>query len=498
MNLSEPCPEFINITEYCLRAPTQNYGSKPALIFINGENPPKTWTYQDVWNEVTAIAHGIEQQNIAPSSRVFLQLPDSPDYIFAFFGAMLAGLVPIPSYEHLPQEEVAFLLQDSQSSLLITPDNIQNLKIPTKKSPSIKTKASDPAFLVYTSGTTDRPKGVLHGHRMIWGRRPIRQCLLDISAKDRLLHTDALNFTYTFGVQFMDVWASGATAILYVGEKKTPLWPKLIREFQVTIFASTPSTYNYMLKGCPEQLNFPSLRHCVSAGDALHSETIEKWEKLTSRPIYEALGMTEINLFISTDHLTPRKKGSFGKAQSCRKIAIFPLENGTTSIPTGQTGLLAIHNSDPGLMLGYWHRPKEEKESFREDWFLTGDLVHQDDEGYFFYHGRRGTILNIDADVVSPQEVETILLRCPGVQEVGCWAIEGTDKNLLLAAFVVPQKEHKLSEESVLSYAKKHLADYKCPKRVFILSALPRDPRGKLLRRKLPSLISSEYNRRAS
>jgi acyl-coenzyme A synthetase/AMP-(fatty) acid ligase len=497
MDLSLPCPEFINITEFCLANSVKNSPSKPALVFIQGNNPPMTWTYREVWDIVNRIAFGLQQQKIAPTCRIFIHLPDSPDYIFAFFGAMLAGFVPIPAYEHLPKEDVAFLIADSQSSLSITAENIDTLKSTPFKEVQIKTKANDPAYLVYTSGTTDRPKGVLHAHRVIWGRRPIRDFLLDISANDRLLHTDALNFTYTFGVQFMDTWASGGTVILYCGEKKPTLWPKLINDLQITIFASTPSTYVHILKECPGRLHFPTLRHCISAGDALHSETIELWEKASSRPLYESLGMTEINLFISTDHLTPRKKGSFGKSQSGRKIAVLPIEEGTVPLPHGKIGLLAIHNSDPGLMLGYWRRPKEEKEAFRDAWFLTGDLVHQDEEGYFYYDGRKGTILNIDADVVSPQEVETALQRCPGVQEIGCWAINGPENTPILAVFVVAKKGEELSAEKLLSYAKKHLADYKCPKKVFFLNTLPRDPRGKLLRRNLPSLIS-DYNRRAS
>ncbi len=504
VDLIQPCPDPFNAAEYCFAKAISQHANKPALIFVQETRDPQISSYKEVWNAILSIAHGIQKIGLAPQSRIAIHLPSSPDYAFAFFAAMLAGFIPIPSYENLKEEELLFLIKDSQCTLLITSNrflkvpcktvHIEELKqaLPLPLKPA--TRANDPAFLVYTSGTTERPKGVLHAHRMVWGRRIIQHCLLDISEKDVLLHTDPLNYTYTFGVQLMDTWSSAATALLYAGERTSSIWPSLIQQFKVTLFASTPSIYEQMSSSDLKNIRLSSLRHAICAGDVLKQITIENWEKETSIPLYEALGMTEINLFISTDHTTPRKKGSIGKPQPGRKVAVLPLEGGIIPIALYEIGCLAVHRSDPGLMLGYWNRPEEEKEAFREDWFLTGDLVHQDEEGYIFFHGRMGTLLKIESDMISPAEIEATLAYCPGIQEVGCWAVEGPNRSPILALFVVPQKGQHPTELEILAFAKERFSDYKCPKKVFFLKNLPRDSRGKLQRRQLPGKIPHSIN----
>jgi acyl-coenzyme A synthetase/AMP-(fatty) acid ligase len=413
----------------------------------------------------------------------------------------------------LTEEEALFILADSESALLIASDSLAlSAKLPqgcrridekdlqTLKRSSIEalppTKRDDPALLVYTSGTTSRPKGVLHAHRMIWGRRLIQKYFLGVKHGDVVLHTDTLNFTYTYGLLLMDPWSVGATALLYAGAKNPPPWLRLIRNHQATIFATTPSTYVKILEAYPEtDFRLPTLRHSVSGGDVITDKTIDEWEKRTGVPLYNGLGMSEINLPITNGPLFPRKRGSVGKALDPKRVAVLEREGPPVPVPVGKPGLLAIHRSDPRMMLGYWHRPEEEKACFRGEWFLTGDLVVQDEEGYFFYIGRVGNILNIDADVVSPSEVEAAFDQYPGIQEIGCWAVPGPDQTLILSLFVVPQKGHSLQPEELFEHAKAHLADYKRPKRIYFVEKLPRDTRGKLLRRKLPDLIDRENRR---
>jgi acyl-coenzyme A synthetase/AMP-(fatty) acid ligase len=503
LDLSQKYPDLFNLADYCIGQQVGPFGNKLALISIGKDGKAESWTYQELWDVISRLAAGFSEMGLPPRSRILIHLPSSPDYLFVFFAAILAGHIAIPAYEKLTTEEVSFIIKDSECSLMVTSRELETPKhIPSyckvideeslvklKQSPltplQVQTQAEDPAILVFTSGTTKDPKGVLHAQRMVWGRRPTRKYLLDISEHDIILHTDTLNFTYTIGA-FFDAWASGATALLFTGNKTPHVWLELIKTYGVTIFMSCPSTYVQILETLSTTQSISSLRHCISAGEAIKEQTIDRWQELIQVPLYEALGMTEINLFISNGPAIPRKRGTIGKPQPSRQIAVLPQRGEPIPLPAEEIGLLAVHRSDPGLLQGYWHRPEEEKEHFIGDWFLTGDLVHQDKEGYIHYHGRIGTILNIDSDVVSPQEVEAAFENHPEIQEVGCWSVQENDIPLL-AIFVVLKKDHSVSKEEILEYSKSLLADYKCPKKVYFLEELPRDSRGKLLRRELRS-----------
>lgn len=497
-------PELINITAYCLEESYCKYPDHPAFLHLDGKSS-QIWTYKELWDVVNRLASGFQQMGLPSQSRIMIRLPSSPDYVFAFFAAMLGGFVPIPSYEGLTEEEALFILNDAECALAIVSDNLPithplscqkiNEKALQKLKQSIivtlpKTKAEDPALLVYTSGTTSRPKGVLHAHRMIWGRQLIRQQLLGIEHSDIVLHTDTLNFTYTYGILLMDPWPSGATAVLFTGKKEPATWLKIIRDQCVTIFVSTPSTYAKILGECTESsYNLPSLRHSITCGDVMRGEMMEKWEKQSAAPLYESLGMTEINNPISMGPQIPRKKGSIGKALDPQRLTVLQIEGDPTPIPMGKIGMLAIHRSEPRLMIGYWHRPEEEVVCFRGEWFISGDLVYCDTEGYYYYIGRKKNILKIEDDVVSPSEIEAIFENYPGIQEIGCWIVPSADQASILAIFVVTKKGYAIVSEELFKHAKAHLADYKCPKKVYFVTKLPRDSRGKLVRRKLPDII---------
>src|SRR5690606_31647775 len=186
-------------------------------------------------------------------------------YALLFFGAIAAGYVPLPTSSQLTAGEATFLLEDSGAAALAIADGLPMAGIPAgvrvlestevqamtahpARAAYANTAADDPAYLIYTSGTTSRPKGVLHAHRAAWGRRPMYQGWYGISASDRVLHAGAFNWTYTLGTGLTDPWANGATAIVYTGPKDPAVWPRLIRSAEATIFAAVPTLYRQILR----------------------------------------------------------------------------------------------------------------------------------------------------------------------------------------------------------------------------------------------------------
>lgn len=500
-----PCPARFNIARYCLARAAKETPDKIALIVVADAEAPlqsaERWTYGELDDAVRRVAAGLLAEGFEPGERLMIRMPNTSDYALMFFGALAAGLVPLPSSSQLTPAEADFLLSDSAASAValapgmtmtasgtrvIDEAMLARLKTHAPLDGYADTGANDPAFLVYTSGTSGRPKGVLHAHRSAWGRRPMYEGWYGIEASDVILHAGAFNWTYTLGVGLTDPWANGATTVLYNGEKDVQVWPKLMAKTHATLFAAVPTLYRQILKYCDLGAHdLSALRHGLTAGEALSAALLDHWREATGKELYEALGMSECSTYISTAPGMEIRAGSPGRPQPGRCVAALPVEDGTEPLPAGEIGLLAVHRSDPGLMLGYWRRPDEEAEVYRGEWFIGGDLASFDSDGYMHYHGRADDLMNAMGYRVSPQEVEAALATHPDVQEVAVTELHVRDDVSIVAAFVVPKEASEPDAASILKWAADRLAAYKCPREVIFVDTLPRTANGKVMRRAL-------------
>lgn len=500
-------PERFNLARHCLAPWALETPDKVALTVVgdlaDGAGSTEEWTYGALDHAVRSVAAGLRAGGLSPGDRLLLRLPNNSDYALLFFGAIAAGLVPIPVSSMLTGADVGFLLADSGAAgIAMSAD----LAVPLANTgvhvfdeaaiarlkgfaPSIgyaDTAAEDPAYMIYTSGTSSRPKGVVHAQRVALGRIPMHRDWQAFGTADTMLHAGAFNWSYTLGVGLLDPWSVGAAAVLYNGPKDIAVWPRLIRMTGATLFAAVPLLYRQMIKHAVlDRQDFATIRHCLCAGEAMHPSILEQWRAATGRELYESLGMSECSTFISSGPQVPVRPGSAGKPQQTRRIAVLPVDAGDQPLGAGETGLLAIHRTDPGLMLGYWNRPDETAATTRGDWFVGGDLAAFDDDGYVWYHGRADDIMNAGGFRVSPLEVETALADCPGVAEVAVTEHRIDDTLSVIAAFVVKRPDHALDADAVLAHAGGRLAAYKRPRQVFFVDTLPRNVNGKLQRRAL-------------
>ncbi len=350
-----------------------------------------------------------------------------------------------------------------------------------------ETDAEDPAFLIYTSGTTASPKGVLHAQRSVLGRSLMRDAWEGFRPGDRVMHAGALNWSYTLGVGLMDAWAAGATAHLAERPEDPGDWLERMREFEVTVFVAVPTVYRQALKYGDTSQPLPHIRHVLCAGEPLPPALMDEWKAAYGVPMYESLGMTEISTYISSGPATPVRPGSPGKPQPGRRVAILdPGSEGAAPLPVGQTGLLAVHRSDPGLMLGYWQRPDEEAAVYHGDWFTGGDLASMDDDGYVWFHGRADDIIKSFGFRLSPVEIEAALERHPAVAEAAVVGHEvGPQKTLVSAYLVAASPDAIVDLEALRAYVANELAEYKRPHEYHVVQELPRTSNGKLQRRRL-------------
>ncbi len=497
---------LFNMARYCLSAAANQTPDKPALIVIGDPStaePSETWTYRALEDAILRLAAAFEDRGYQPGARLLIRLGNSSTYPIAYLGAIAAGLIAVPASSQLTATEAEFVTGDSGARVvalagglprgdvppgidILSENDLRTMMHYARRTTYAATRWHDPAYLIYTSGTAAKPKGVLHAHRVAAGRAPMYQGWYGMTRDDRVLHAGAFNWTYTLGTGLIDPWANGATAIIYTGEKSPEVWPALIRATGATMFAAVPSLTRQILKYAPPgPLALGNLRHALIAGEKPPEDLFETWQARTETPLYEALGMSEISTYISTAPGIARKPGTTGKPQNGRRVAILPLDHGTDPLPPGERGLIGVHRSEPGLMLGYWNRPDEDARVRRGDWFVGGDTGSIDADGYVTHLGRADDIMNAFGYRVSPQDVEAALAGYPGVADVACAEVKVRADVSVIAAFVVPAPGVVLDAASIKTFAAEHLAAYKCPREIYFVEALPRTANGKIMRRAL-------------
>lgn len=496
--------QAFNLTAHCLAPNLRNRPHQPAVIFIAADGRQEALTFAAVGERIGRLAAALSSLGLARGDRLLLRLPTGPDAALSFFAAIAAGLVPVTCSTMLTRRELGQLAAETEARLLLQaappggaeegpplpalildPSELRERARKKRPAPIADTVAEDPAFLIFTSGTGGRPKGVLHAQRSVLGRRPMRLGWQGFGPDDRVMHAGQLNWTYTLGVGLMDPWAAGASALLYTGQHDPSRWPELILQHQVTVFAAVPTVFRQILKyGRPELLRRAPLRHCLTAGEALSPELLASWQEATGKALYESLGMSEISTYVSSGPVTPVRPGSPGRPQPGRRVAILPSEGGAAPLPAGETGLLAVHRSDPGLMLGYWRQPEATEAAMRGDWFTGGDLAELDRDGYVWFHGREDDVLNCQGYRVSAIEVERTMAPHPAIAEVAVGESRRADGVALMTAYVVPAVERP-DEQEILAWTAGRLAAYKCPRLIKLVAALPRTPNGKVMRKRL-------------
>lgn len=479
-------------------ARAKHHPEKTALSVI-GSSGARDWSYGEIEAAVRGIATGFLNRGLRSGDIVLLRLGNTPEFPLAYLGAIAAGVLPVPTSAQLTEVETAKIITDLSPALILHEPGIPcpnhpartdvSMLEPMHQLPPAEFDMGDPSrpgYVVYTSGTSGQPRAVLHAHRAIWARQMMIDGWYGLTAEDRLLHAGAFNWTYTLGTGVMDPWTMGATALIPAPGISPSDLPDLLKSHDATIFAAAPGVYRQILKNA-EGLDLPKLRHGLAAGEKLSTVLKEAWERTTGTPVFEAYGMSECSTFISASPQHPATGGALGQPQKGRRLAILgergPVERGTQ-------GVIAVHKSDPGLMLEYVGAPDDTAARFQDDWFLTGDQGIMTEDDQILYLGRADDMMNAGGYRVSPIEVEHALTDHPGITAVGCAEVEVKADARVIAAFYTGPSA--LPEDELAAFAAQRLARYKQPRMYIYLTDLPTGPNGKLLRRSLKSLVPDE------
>ncbi|MCU9837501.1 acyl--CoA ligase [Ruegeria sp. WL0004] len=487
-----PCPTPFNLAAHVLRH-AERLADKTALSVLY-ENRTDDWSYARLRQAILGTATGLLAAGLKPGDLILMRLGNTVEFPVAYLGAIAAGIVPVPTSSQLTEPETArmiaelspvAILRDAGVACAPHPNQIGTEALNAMHGlPPVEFAMGDPdrlAYAVYTSGTSGKPRAVAHAHRAIWARQMMVDGWYGLTEEDRLCHAGAFNWTYTLGTGLMDPWTIGATALIPAPGTDIDRLPDLLARHRATIFAAAPGVFRKLLQG-RDRLDLPALRHGLCAGEKLARALHEQWNRSSGTELYEAFGMSECSTFISSSPAHPARGEALGQPQPGRRIAILGPDG---PVPQGQPGTIAVHRDDPGLMLGYLNAPEEAAARMQGDWFLTGDQGAMAIDGQITYLGRDDDMMNAGGYRVSPVEVEAVLARYPGIEQVGAASVEVKPDTFVIAAFYSGPRE--LDETALRTYVEANLARYKQPRAFVYLPALPTGGNGKLLRRALPA-----------
>ncbi|MEO0752178.1 MAG: class I adenylate-forming enzyme family protein [Pseudomonadota bacterium] len=495
-----PPPARFNMAAHVLHRAGE-LRDKVALAVL-GPHRAERWRFARLKAAVQGTATGFLEAGLSPGDRVLLRLGNTVDYPIAYLGAITAGLVAIPTSPQLTAREVAGIIAVTQPKLILRADGVACPDGPTPTIPLPRLQAMQdlapapfhfgdperPAYIVFTSGTSGAPRAVVHAHRAILARQMMMQDWYDLREDDRLCHAGAFNWTYTMGTGLMDPWTAGATALIPAPEVTPEQLPLLLRRHDATLLAAAPGVYRKLVAG-QTRMDLPKLRHGLSAGEKLSQAIRDHWREATGTELYEAYGMSECSTFVSGAPARPVDPAALGFAQTGRRVAILG-EDGP--VRRGEEGTIAVHRSDPGLMLGYLGADGTVTQPLQGDWFLTGDQATMDATGALTYLGRRDDMMNAGGFRVSPMEVEAVMNSHPGITQSAVTDIEvKVDARVIVAFYTGPQA---IDEAALKSFAATRLAGYKCPRAIYHVEALPTGANGKLLRRALRPIYKAIHD----
>jgi long-chain acyl-CoA synthetase len=441
---------------------------------------------------------------------VGLWLKNRPEFVPAFFGILEAGAVVVPINNFLKPSEVNFILQDASIDVLITDDELAvhlealrparpNLKLfpagklsaqlPSTEHPPANTSIAeaDLAVLIYTSGTTGRPKGAMLSHgNLLHNVESCRIVLRTVSA-DRFAVLLPMFHSYMLTVGMLLPLLVGGSMV--VVKSLHPVKNALTEVFQrqASILPAIPQFYRSLVHSPLPSLM--SIRLCISGAAPLPGQVLKEFEEKFHIPLIEGYGLSEASPVVTKNPLDGnRKAGSIGRPIPNVEVTIQD-ESGH-ELPPGEIGELCVRGGN--VMLGYWKQPDETAKVMRNGWLLTGDIGYRDPENYFYITDRKKDMLLVNGINVYPREIEEVLYRIPGLKEAAVIGKPDVRRGERPVAFVAANEGVTLDAKSIQQFVREHLADYKVPRNVIVLPALPRNATGKILKTILREIAVAE------
>jgi benzoate-CoA ligase len=499
-------------------------GGKVAVVDVGGG---RELTYAQIASAVNRTGRALQRLGVRPEERVMALLPDCPEFVFTFFGAIRIGAVAVPVNTLLTPPEYEYLLNDSRARVLVVHERFLDkvvaardalrhlehivvvgegqhgyprladlLEVEREDLTPVDMSPDDTAFWLYSSGTTGFPKGAVHlQHDMRCCAESFGVGVLGMTAVDRTFSIAKLFFAYGLGNALYFPFFVGASTILLPDKPEPARVFDVVREYRPTIFYAVPTAYAAMLAAMDSgaSFDFSSLRISSSAGEPLAASLYERWRSRTGVELLDGIGSTEVLHTFIANRAGRVRPGSSGELVPGYDARIVDADG--RNLPPGEIGDLLIKGESTCAC--YWNKQDQTRRTMLGEWIRTGDKYSRDEDGFFWYQGRSDDMIKAGGYWVSPAEVESAIQSHPAVLECAVVGYEDDARLTKPLAFVVlksGQAESPALAAELQRHAKSRLAAYKYPRRVQFVGELPKTATGKIQRYKLRASLTTAAN----
>jgi len=496
------------------------YGARIALICGD-----ERVSYLELARRSRQVAGALGALGVAPGDRVLLLMRDTPALAAAWLGCLWHGAVAVALNSQLSEDDLRFVRSDSGARLALVEDVFagafpgfvaalareqrvavlgaapagvpswnEALARTAEERACFAARPDDPAFWLYSSGTTGRPKGIIHTHKDVLPAGQVMRDVVRIAPGDKVLTTSRLFFAYGLEHALVGILAVGATSVLHTDWSDVAHVCELVREHQPAAFFSVPSFYRRLLAMGPKALApFAAVRYCFAAGERLPEAMVRQWRSAVGLEILSIYGMSETFCVVMATAVGTSSGRRTGRLLAGVEGKLVALEGHEAAV--GEPGVLWVRH--PALALGYANRKELTRDQFRDGWFCTKDVFVRDAEGFYAHQGRADELVKVAGQWVKPSELEEAVLGEGSIAEAVCVLVpdaEGFDR---LALFVTPNGDPEAAVAAARELCEAKLPRHKRPKWIRAAHDLPRTATGKIQRFKLREILQRELGAKA-
>jgi benzoate-CoA ligase family protein len=498
-------PERLNIADYFLDARVrEGRGQHRALLTDDG-----ALTYAEVQSLANRYGNVLAESGVEPEQRVLLALPDGPAYAGALFGTLKIGAVVVMVNPALHEADLATMLDYTRARAIVThrdaaatvvaaargsrfvkavlavgePDLDRRLEHAPDSLETFPSHRDDAAIWLFSGGTTGRPKGVVQTHRAFANTTECyAKGVIGYTERDITLSVPKLFFGYATGSNLFFPFAAGAAAAPFPEPVTADVLFERIRRHRPTVLVNVPTMIHKMVSHPDaKSQDLSCVRVCTSAGEALPVELFDRWKRTFGVELLDGLGTAEMWHIFLSNRPGAARAGTIGTVVPGFEVRVC--DDDGRPIPDGEVGWLWVRGGSRAI--GYWQNMEKTEAGFRGDWYVSGDLVSRDADGYFTYGGRGDELLKVAGKWLAPQDVEGCLLRHPAVAEAAVVGVTDASGLVKPIAYVVARESRADLGPELQAFVRERLEPYKHPREVVFVDALPRTHLGKVDRGRL-------------
>ena len=493
----------------------QRVSAAPDKPFLFSEADKRQFTYKEFEAAVTRTANMLAANGVQKGDVVSLLLPNSVEYVIAYFACWQRGALAGPINSLLKSQEIAYVISNSEAkALLVNSEFVPVVESVQKDLPTLQaiirfddeseatrgyssdTEAATEvdldheAIIIYTSGTTGKPKGCLLTHGNVIANARQITSWLSFTEKDRLLTIMPLFHMNAVSVTTMSALYAGGSTVVSPKFSASRFW-QIISDYEITSFGSVATMLSMLLStypdGIPAGLKTDQLRFAMCGSAPVPAEVLRRFEDTFNCLVIEGYGLSESTCRSTFNPPDQRRRpGSCGLPIGNEMRVV---DDEDREVPEGELGEIVLRGEN--ILKGYYKNNAANDTAFRNGWFHTGDIGYRDKDGFFYIVDRKSDMIIRGGENIYPREIDEVLYQHPDVAAAAVVGVPDTLYGEEVAAVIVLKPGAKTSEQQLIDYCKGRLADFKCPKTVHFMEDIPKGPTGKLLKRELAKMLSA-------